>query len=206
MSWDWSKFKGDPECLKWSRRDLESLEAFLPLVKGRTAVVQAGGNVGIFPKRLAEVFQTVYTFEPAPQLFACLMQNAPEKNIVRFQAAVGSERQLIGLARRRRDGSDKPEHDGLMHVSGSGVVPTLLIDDLNLPACDLIYLDIEGFEMYALLGAARTIRRCRPVIVVEVNRGIEHYGHSPDTLRQMIFGCGYRRAMKMHSDEAYVPV
>jgi FkbM family methyltransferase len=204
--WDWSKLKGDPACLKWSRRDLESLEATLRVVKGRTAVVQAGGNVGIFPKRLAEEFDTVYTFEPSPVLFAAMMQNAPEANIIRFQAALGHERTLVSLSRNRRDGSGKPEHDGLTHVVGQGAIPTLLIDDLGLSVCDLIYLDVEGFELYALLGAKETIRRCKPVIAVEVNRGIEYYGHSADTLRKLICGCGYRNVLKMHSDEVYAPI
>lgn len=204
--WNWSKFKGDPACLKWSRRDLETLDAVLKIVPGRTAAIQAGGNVGVFPKRLAEQFATVYTFEPSPVLFADMMKNAPEPNIIRFQAALGHERSLVSLSRSRRDGSGKPEHDGLTHVVGQGAIPTLLIDDLGLHACDLIYLDVEGFELYALLGAAETIRRCRPVIAVEVNRGIEFYGHSPETLRQLICGCGYRNVMKMHSDEVFAPI
>jgi len=205
MSWDWSSFIGDPECIKWSRRDLESLEAALKLLPGRTAAVQAGGNVGLFPKRLAEEFTTVYTFEPDRTLFDAMVHNAPATNIVMMQAALGYERKPVRLECTRRDGSKKPVHAGLTHVAGDGVVPILRIDDLALPDCDLIYLDVEGWELQALLGAHFTIRTCRPVIAVEINKGIQYAGSSPEELRQLICGYGYSLAIKMHSDEIYTP-
>jgi hypothetical protein len=46
-------------------------------------------------------------------------------------------------------------------------VQVMLIDDLELDACDAIQLDIEGYEYPALKGAERTIERFRPVIATE---------------------------------------
>lgn len=134
------------------------------------------------------------------------MQNVPDENVIKLQAALGFDRKPVSLARHRRDGSAKPEHDGLTHVCGEGVIPTLRIDDLGLSHCDLIYLDIEGFELFALMGAEETIQRCRPVIAVEINKGIEYYGHSPESLRSLIQGFGYQLSFKMHSDEVYIPL
>jgi hypothetical protein len=54
-----------------------------------------------------------------------------------------------------------------VHVSGNGLIPTIIIDDLNLPGCDLIQLDIEGYELNALLGAVKTIKKYKPVLCVE---------------------------------------
>lgn len=204
--WDWATFQGSAQALKWNRRDIATLDAAMALTPGRTAAVQAGGNLGIFPKYLARVFETVYTFEPDPAIFKVLCANAPEPNIVKFQAAVGDRRGLVGLAKVRRDG--KPEifaHEGITHVSGAGVVPTLMIDDLALPVCDLLVVDIEGWELYALRGASQTITFCRPVIVVEVNKNSAHYGIAPDDVRDTITGLGYRLAGRYHSDEVYVP-
>lgn len=45
------------------------------------------------------------------------------------------------------------------------VVP---LDDLALPA-DVIKLDVEGFELAALRGMEETIRRRRPVLMIEMN-------------------------------------
>ena len=49
-------------------------------------------------------------------------------------------------------------------------VVTRSIDDLELPACGLIKVDVEGMEAEAIAGAAGTIRRLRPILYVENDR------------------------------------
>lgn len=203
-TWDWSTFRGSASALKWNRRDLPDLLAAAAVAPQHRVAVQAGGHLGIFPKALAELFDWVYTFEPAADLFAHLMHNAPEPNILKFQAALGDARRMVGLSRERRDG--KPDaHEGITHVFGEGPIPTLRIDDLNLPVCDLIQLDLEGWEMYALRGAAETIRRCRPVLALEVNKNLGYVGIQQEWLRDAVKALGYRFVKRMHSDELYVP-
>lgn len=203
--WPWMEFHGSAACIKWGFRDLRNLDAALAHVIGRRCVVQAGGNLGIFPKRLAEEFTSVISFEPDPALFSAMKHNAPEPNIVAINAAIGNSRVPISLSARRRDSSGRATHEGLTHVAGPGTIKQMLIDDLTLTTCDLIYLDIEGYELNALMGATKTIERCRPVIAVEINRNILHYGTSGAALRSWIEARGYKRVMCMNSDEVFVP-
>ena len=130
----------------------------------RKVVVQAGGNWGYWPLLLADIFDTVYTFEPDPICFSALAANtARKKNVVRIQAALGFERGLVDLDRQEKNtGNNK--------VSGEGIYPTLRIDDLSLMECDLIYLDVEGQEYEALLGAVNTIFICEPLVIFECKR------------------------------------
>src|SRR3990167_7138594 len=58
-------------------------------------------------------------------------------------------------------------------IKEGGIYPTLTIDALGLPVCDLIYLDVEGCEFDALWGAWATILRCKPIIVFEVTRKLD---------------------------------
>lgn len=197
--------RGSAEALKWSHRDVTRLDAVLALVRGRTAVIQAGGNLGVFPKRLSREFQTVYCFEPAADLFEMMMVNAPAQNIVRIQAALGDTRELVGTSRVRRDG--KPNnHEGITHVVPGGTIPTLRIDDLALPVCELIYLDIEGSELPAIRGAAETLKRCRPVLVVEINKNLGFVGLTEAQMLEHITAQGYKHALSLGSDQAFVPV
>jgi len=46
-------------------------------------------------------------------------------------------------------------------------IPTVAIDSLALPRIDLIKLDIEGMELDAIEGAAESLARCRPILIVE---------------------------------------
>lgn len=204
-AWNWSAFRGSGLALKFNRRDLPYLDQATAFCMGRTAAVQAGGNLGIYPKRLAQLFTTVYTFEPSAELFPMLMANAPEPNIIRYQAALGCERGLVGTSRVRRDG--KPNaHEGITHVVPDGTVPTLRIDDLALPVCDLVYLDIEGYELYALKGAVETLQRCRPVVAVEINKNLKFVGLTPEDVTGFLESQGYRHTLTMGSDQVFVPV
>jgi FkbM family methyltransferase len=204
--WDWEGMLGGRVCLKWNLQDLASLEQAITATKGRAVAVQAGGNLGIFPKRLAESFEAVYTFEPDTELFACLEHNAPEDNIVPVCAALGNSTDPVSLACHRRDNSGRDVHEGLTHVAGPGTIPQLRIDQLGLVACNLIYLDIEGYEFNALLGASETIERFHPTIALEVNGNIAHYGSTKQELREWMKSQGYRRHVRLHGDDIYVYV
>lgn len=202
--WQPSQFEGSKNALHWTLRDLPDLDRVVKGITQRRVAVQAGGNLGLYPKRLAATFETVYTFEPAPGLFQTMVKNAPEPNIICLQAALGYDRQLVGMSRVRRDG--RPDnHEGITHVSGPGIVPTLRLDDLALPVCDLLCLDLEGWELYALKGAAETIARCRPVLFVEVNKNLGYVGLKQEDVRGYIASLGYTFTERMHSDELWLP-
>lgn len=202
--WTWSGFQGSASALKYNRRDLASIVAVLELVADRRVAVQAGGNLGIFPKALAGVFDTVYTFEPAPDLFQMLVANAPEPNIIKLQAALGARAELVGVSRQRRDGK-ADNHEGITHVAGPGVLPTLPLDAFAFPVCNLLYLDIEGYELFALYGAIETIARCRPVLAIEINKSIGYVGHTADEVRGFIRALEYTPAGRAQSDEFWIP-
>ncbi len=204
-TWDWSTFRGGKKALTLNLRDLPHLERVIEATPKRRVAVQAGGHLGIFPKRLAASFEYCYTFEPAADLFAHLCHNAPEENIFKFQAAVGNARRLVGLRRTRRDDTGTPPHEGLTHIFGAGPVPTLQIDDLGLTVCDLIALDLEGWELYALRGALITIEKCRPVLCIEVNKSQAFVGIEQETLRDAIKSLGYVFVERLSSDELYLP-
>src|SRR5690606_28067996 len=54
----------------------------------------------------------------------------------------------------------------------------LSIDDLELGFCGLMRLNLAGGELVALRGAFETIRRCHPVLVVNICGMSSRFGHS----------------------------
>lgn len=204
VKWQWETFQGSPIMLKLMARDIHYVDEAVRYCRGRVACVQAGGNIGIFPKRLAKLFTTVYTFEPAADLWPMLLHNAPEPNIVKFQASLGDERALVQVSRVRRDGK-RHSHEGIGYTVPSGTIPTLLVDDLNLPVCDLVYLDIEGGELPALRGAVETLARCRPVLTVEINKSLGFVGLKPADVIGFLDEQGYRHERTMGSDQIFLP-
>lgn len=158
----------------------KDMELALVHCKAFDIAVQAGGNAGVWPAWLAARFKTVYTFEPDAENFRCLSVNCPE-NVIKFQSALGFRRDNVDL---HRDSSNCGAH----YVHGEGNIPTLRIDDLELPRCDLIVLDVEGMEAAALEGAILTIRTYKPVIMYEDKGHGEKYGVGKGEIEHRMIG------------------
>lgn len=163
--------------------------------------IQAGGNLGFFPWKFAERFKTVITFEPEPLNFHCLTHNVLEDNVVKIQACLGNEHTWVNIANPNKS------HVGLCEVdrenTTNGNIPTFRIDDLNVPACDLIQLDLEGYEHFALQGAENTIRVYAPTIVLEMTGHEQKYGVGPTDIEDLLKAWGYRQVDQCYLDRVY---
>ena len=169
-------------------------------VKNKRVIVQAGGNVGIYVRQYATIFNKVYTFEPDPINFFCLTLNVSNQNVSKFQACLGDTNECVSI----NNTSSTLGHGGT-HVSKNvGDIPTFKIDNLNLSICDLIHLDIEGYEKKAILGGIETIRKCKPVIVIE-NYGpwLNRYNTNLEEIETILFGLGYIYVASVQGDRLY---
>ena len=192
----------------------EKGQVIVDLCSGHNTVVQAGGNLGYFAIKLAKHFANVLTFEPMPDTWECMIKNITElsdagDNIISVNQALGA---VEGTARADYV---KPDNCGAtrLAMNDAGDLDVTTIDKVmgfsNLGSCDLIWLDIEGFEVEALKGAATTIREFNPVIVLENKGLIPGYGGNlhgaklvDDWLRKEF---GYSKHSRMMRDDIYVP-
>ena len=180
--------------------------------KRRTVMVQAGGNAGYFVRIFADKFKRVYTFEPGPVNFMCLAMNTfANGNVVKFQACVGNRHELVTL-NSLHDDDTGGKHVDYGHPSELSTptytgVPTMMIDDLALDDCGLIQLDIEGYELFALKGAEKTIDRFKPVLAVEVSgEWLNRYFPNKDGQKQLedwLFSKGYEEVDRFETDRVY---
>ena len=65
-------------------------------------------------------------------------------------------------------------------------IPSVAIDALALPRIDLIKIDVEGMELDAIEGAAASLARCHPILIVESIKSDQ------TKLNQVLLGHGYR--------------
>lgn len=148
-------------------------EYVFPLLKEKRVAVQAGGAMGMWAKRMSQVMGQVYTFEPNPQSAYCCSFNNPEENVHVYNAALGCKQEFVKV------GTPGNEINyGANRVVGPGAVPTIRLDDWGFTELDLLMLDIEGYELYALQGAIETIKRCHPVIVLEDKGCSRDFGYN----------------------------
>lgn len=186
----------DEGCLQAVFGEIPKLQMVIDLVKDKNICVQAGGNCGVFPKYLSDKFNYVYTFEPDPTNYLCLTSNVPQTNVFKFPSALGDEYGCIDLERDEAN-------CGAYQVDGKGSIPTMRIDDLALPGCDLIYLDIEGMEYKALVGGLETITKFRPVIATEEKSLGGRYGVFENTISGWLENLGYKQVGRLANDSIY---
>jgi len=112
---------------------------------------------------MADKFDWVHTFEPDPDNFEALCKNIEDvENIAAYHAALGSEAGTGSM-----DHID-PSNIGAHQVQDGNDFDIVILDDFVLEDVDLVQLDIEGFEHFALMGGHRTIDANSPVIVLEL--------------------------------------
>jgi FkbM family methyltransferase len=189
--WFWPKsdgggdMEGETSCWHYMQTHPNTPELISEHVPEKGVVVQAGGNCGFYVKQYAGIFNTVYTFEPDPINFYCLNLNVTETNVIKLQAVLGEIHKGFALRNLLPD-------VGATHVFGEGTIPCFTIDDLALTRCDLIHLDIEGFELYALIGGKNTITQFKPVIALEFHDAwADRYKVKLDDIKDYLGKLGY---------------
>lgn len=172
--------------------------------------LDAGANVGeqtVFAaKRLTR--GQVFAFEPTTEVFRTLCENVRANgftNVRTIKLGLGDKPcELPIYSSQAEVASDGTLNEGVPTLFRTTERGTLLervkivrLDDylapLNLPRLDVMKVDVEGAEMIVLTGAAETLKRLRPILIVEIHEGTSHSaGHSVRELLDFIQSLGYR--------------
>lgn len=186
-------FASDPKHAHFVLERVGDVDEAAAFCRRKLVAVQAGGFVGVWPLRLMRHFTTVHTYEPDPRNIECLMRNTQHHTgIVVHPEALGAQVGDVVNFEEERDSSCSR-----VASTGSLLRRTTTIDALFLPVCDLIYLDLEGYEMEALQGAAQTIGEHHPTIVVEAWRDRRK------AYREAIEAMGYTLRAMHHKDMVF---
>ena len=202
-----------PSGLWWPKKDTNyrdcQFEIKNPLLiskhcKNHNVVVQAGGRCGTYPILYSKIFNKVYTFEPEALNFYCLKKNITEDNIVFKNACLGNESKFVDVKLPKKATEKKGINVGTYQVSGEGNIPMILIDSIDLKFCDLIHLDIEGYEGYALEGALNTIKKFQPVICLEVNGLGKQFNYPKNKILDLLNSLNYKYVETIDADMLFV--
>jgi FkbM family methyltransferase len=174
--------------------ELSRIAEYVPA--GGTAV-DIGGWFGPWTQRLVKRADRVVTIEADPRLAELLRRTFSRADVV--QAAASDKCGKIDLWI-----PESGEVAGISSVSrevGRPVrVDRITVDSLGLTDVRFIKLDVEGHELNALRGAAETIGRDRPALLIEVE---ERHGQMLEVLGVM-GSWGYRGAVLL--DSGWVPL
>lgn len=180
--------------------DGPTMQAAFDLVTDWRCAVDVGAHIGLWTRQLAPRFQTVVAFEPDAMNFGALQENL---------RGVGNTR-LLPLALAKSAGRFSFSHQGTVN-SGQGYLTPLQDDEpwvvgvpLDVLALDnvgLLKLDVEGLELDVIAGGEDTIRRCKPVIVLEENVCATRYGRLAGDARKVLESWGMVEAKRIEFAE-----
>ena len=130
----------------------------------RTAI-DVGAHVGYFSIYMAQDFANVIAFEPVPSNTHCWRKNLSAKtNVKLFECALGDTITPLCISQPHKINS------GSWEISRSGYpVEQNRLDSFGLSNVDYIKLDIQGYELNALLGALNTINQNKPIVQIEMS-------------------------------------
>ena len=152
------------------------VELFRQIVLPASTVIEVGANIGAHTvefSRLVGPKGLVVAFEPQRIVFQTLCANLALNscaNVNALQMAVGA---VPGEIMVPLLAPDRPANFGGVSLHGSSTgerIPLRTIDELSLPACHLLKLDIEGMEVEALRGSSKFVSIHRPIMYVENDR------------------------------------
>jgi FkbM family methyltransferase len=155
-------------------------KAFEQYIKPTDVVLEAGCHVGSHSVKLSKLADRVLCFEPMPTSNEILKKNLEINGC--NNVIVSS----YGLADHSGKTKFKWIPDG--NVGGSGLegttdewpwnvdevkpedikVELITIDSLKLKKLDFIKMDVEGYEPLVIKGGIKTIKKLKPIIVLEV--------------------------------------
>ena len=136
-------------------------EKILAYCKSFDTVIQAGGNQGMYPRFLSKIFKKVITAEPDYLNFHCLVNNCQLDNVIKLNCAFSDENRFVSLDRSSKTNT------GMFRTIQGDMIPAIKIDDIRVESLSLIWLDIETYEINALMGAKETIIKHKPIIFAE---------------------------------------
>jgi FkbM family methyltransferase len=185
--------------LSRARRSFPEDELYIaPLLCEKTKTsIDIGACGGIYTAHILDASRDCLAFEPNPQEAEKFIEMVTNLSLpVRVETVALSD--SPGNARLRipeKDGGrstietfnklDDVDEGAMLEMT----VPTRRLDDYALDSVGFVKIDVEGHELAVLRGSTETIRRCLPIMLVEIEE--RHKARSLDDVSAFLSIFGY---------------
>ena len=170
----------------------------------KKVALDIGCHYAFFTKFLSEQFETVHAFDFNNDIYKCFETNMEKfkcENVIRYPHGLGEKQRYVAT----NDWSQKHRRRGPLanHIDPNSENKTQKIkslDSLKIKDIGLIMIDTEGYELNVMKGAINTIKKYKPVLVLEfhrtkknnVNNLTQKFGYSLSELQNYVENLGYQ--------------
>lgn len=182
---------------------------------GNGDVVHAGTFFGDFLPAVSKCLtknSKLWAFEPNPENYRCAritLEINDINNVVLTNAGLGAKREILLLQTMDETGRalggasriiGKKKNEAILGKS----VQIVTIDDTigSDRNVSIIQLDVEGYEKEALSGALQIIKRCLPILILEVLPNSTLL--DSDWFVENILNLGYQKINNIHENSVFI--
>lgn len=168
--------------------DINNLKTALGFVTKFRTAVDGGAHKGIWSKYMQDKFEKVISFEPT------------DYNANRFIANTELRKKALGNRVGKVAMLSGVENTGQWYVGEGDDFDITTLDNENITDLDFLKLDVEGYELFALMGGIKTIEKYKPTILIEQNHLSERYGVPIYGARDFLISLGYVEVARCNKD------
>jgi len=177
---------------------------FFHLLSPGATVIDAGANIGQYTLLAAtRVGPTgsVHSFEPVPATFAVLSKHVRSNgltNVTLNRLALWNAAGTVRLGLENQEQLNTGSYSiGVGDAAEAITAPAVCLDEYaathGLQRIDMIKMDIEGAELFALQGMRTVLHRDRPYLLMELNKqAAKKLGYETQAIWDFLQGIGYR--------------
>jgi len=193
-------------------------DVFEKYITKDSVVIEGGCHIGTHSVKLSKLSKKLYCFEPLPSSNELLKKNLQLNNcnnVDVFNCGLSDNFEIadFGWIQSNNPGASFLNNnpmglpDNSHNYNQNSKVNLITINSLNLDKLDFIKLDVEGYEPKVINGGINTIKKLKPIIILECwsnhNSGADPI-HTEETF-SILFEIGYRMERISHSDWLFIP-
>ncbi len=131
----------------------------------KRVAIDCGACYGMISVPLAQCFEQVHAFEISPRTYIALQANTSHyNNIIPHNVGLSDRTRTVAIDNSLLSGANKIVHNSEHEAQ------VVTLDSFDFENVDFIKIDVEGHEYDLLLGAVKTLQRCKPLVYIEIHQ------------------------------------
>jgi len=190
----WFRFKSVK--YKYFKRGEPEIHLIRHLIEPGTTALDIGCSIGIYAAEMARSASRVIAFEANPAVARFARAVAPRKvEVINVALSSTPGRATLKIPRNPMgdtiDELATIEPGNPLHAAdaANAEIEMKRLDDVPIANCSFIKIDVEGHEEKVIRGGLETLRREKPVMVIEIEK--RHTGKPVRETHRLIESLGY---------------
>jgi FkbM family methyltransferase len=175
----------------WEPHIINFLERNL---KKEDILIDVGSNYGWHVINAHKNCKFVYSFEPQMLIYLIQKENIDInkiKNVEIFNLALGNSTEKLNMSTINYEQNGLNIGDLSVGHGGEEIIVQKL-DSFDFERVSYIKIDVQGYEKFVILGAQETIKKFKPILIVELeNFQLQKFGYDSTELFELIKNYGY---------------